>query len=114
MELTSRWRGFISGPGARRATILLVILHLAGCGADLITEQWWLMSAICLVAASGLARAIGYGSWLVLALSWAAGLLAVRWPPARPLYWALLLAMPAAFMAQQSLLDRGLLSCDGP
>jgi hypothetical protein len=114
MGLRSRWAGFLSSRGARRATAVLVILHLAGCGADLVSEQWWLMSALCLVSGSSLAELAGYVLWLVLALSWAVGLLAIRLPSARPAYWALLLAIPAAYIVQQALLASGVLSCDGP
>ena len=112
--MPERWIGFLASPAARRLTVLLLILHVAGCAADLATEQYWLMSAICLTGAGALGQLAGLLLWLALALSWSVGLIALRWPEARGIYWALLAAIPVAHFAQQSLLDRGLLSCDGP
>lgn len=78
------------------------------------TEQWWLMSAICLVSGNALAEWLGLALWLLLALSWTVGLLAIRLPAARLPYGALLLAIPTAYIVQLSLLARNVLSCDGP
>lgn len=72
------------------------------------------MSAICLVSDNALAEGFGMALWLLLALSWTVGLIAIRLPAARPAYGALLLAIPAAYIVQSSLLARGLLGCDGP
>ena len=108
------WAEFISSPVARRITIVLLVLQIGGCVVDLAAEQYWLMSAICLVAASALAQLLGFVLWLILALSWVVGLLALRSPPARPAYWALLSAIPIAYLVQTSLLERGVLGCDGP
>jgi hypothetical protein len=112
--LKERWASFISGPAARRVTILLLVLHAGGCAADLAGEQWWLMSAICLAGAGALAQLLAFLLWLALALSWGVGLLAIRFAPARPAYWALLAAIPIAHLGQTSLLQHGVFSCDGP
>lgn len=112
--MPDRRTGPLARPAARQLTILLLVLHAAGCAADFATEQLWLMAAICLYGAGALVQLAGWLLWLALALSWAVGLAALRWPPARAAYWALLVAIPIAHLAQQSLLDRDLLSCDGP
>jgi hypothetical protein len=112
--LRDGWARFIASRPARRATIALLILQAGGCAADLAAEQYWLMSALCLAGAGGLAQLAGLLAWLALALSWAVGLLAVRFAPARPAYWALLAAVPIAYLVQTSLLRRGIFFCDGP
>ena len=80
----------------------------------MVAEQWWLMSALCMVSGNSLAELLGLLLWLVLALSWGVGLLAIRFPPARSAYWALLASIPIAYLVQTSLLQRGVLGCDGP
>jgi hypothetical protein len=112
--LNKHGSGFVATKSARRLTIVLLVLHTGGCAADLATEQYWLMSAICLAGAGALAGLFGFLFWLLLALSWGVGLLAVRWPTARPVYWLLLAAIPIAHFAQEALLERGVLTCDGP
>ncbi|MFL6843590.1 MAG: hypothetical protein ACJ8ER_01775 [Allosphingosinicella sp.] len=111
----SRWTRFVSGPGGRRLTIALLILQLGGCVLDMQGRQASLMAAFCLAARDDDALVLlGGAVWIVLALSWTAGLFAVRWPILRPIYWSLLAAIPLAWAAQAWLLYRHFLFCDAP
>lgn len=115
MSEGGRWRAFVSGRSGRLLTIGLVTLQVGGCAADLMSEQATAISFFCLVAAdASLLGAAATGIWLVLAFSWILGLVAIRTAGLRPLYWALVLLIPAALAGQGALIERQALRCDGP
>jgi hypothetical protein len=113
--LSGRWSKLASSPKARVATIALLILQLAGCALDLTTEQASLGSAFCLAAPGhGALESLGFALWIVLSFSWLVGLGALRVARLRPLYWALLAAIPLAWLGQAWMIGRHLLFCDAP
>jgi hypothetical protein len=109
------WSGRLSGPRSRLLTVALLTLQLGGCALDLTTEQAVLGSLFCLADPNdGPIELAGSLIWLVLSLSWVAGLAALRWSRLRPLYWSLVAATPLAYAVQAWLLHRHLLFCDAP
>jgi hypothetical protein len=109
------WRDIASGRRARAATIVLLVLQLGACTADLMSEQATLGALFCLAApGNGLIEALGFALWLLLSLSWLVGLAGLRLAPLRPIYWALVAAIPIAWAVQALLLHRRLLFCDAP
>jgi hypothetical protein len=113
--LTRRWTEFAAARKAYLATLALLILQLGGCVVDLVSEQATLMAGFCIaVPGDSVLEWVGSAVWVVLCLSWLAGLVALRVPPLRPLYWGLIAAIPIAWAAQNLLLHRHLLFCDAP
>jgi hypothetical protein len=105
-----------SGRTARRITALLLVLQLAGCAADMVTEQVTAMSFFCMVTQpeNSALETAALVVWLLLAFSWIVGLVAIKVAGLRPIYWVLLLAVPISLASQQALLDNHLIFCDGP
>ena len=101
---------------ARKVTIGLLVLQLAGCGVDLTTSQTSLISIVCLatVPDNPALERVGLLIWLTLSLSWIVGFVAVWREAIRPIYWLLLIAVPIGFTSQQVLLENKTLHCDGP
>jgi hypothetical protein len=92
----NRLSGFVAGRAGRLLTIVLLTTQLGGCAVDMVTEQRVLMAVFCTAAFDdGPLEVASFAVWLVLCLSWFAGLVALRVAPLRPLYWALVLPHPA-------------------
>jgi hypothetical protein len=112
--LTGRWRSLASSRYAVAATAILLSLQVGGCALDLFGPQLSLWSAFCLVTHNAVLDWADAGLYLLLAFSWIAGLLSLRFVGLRPAYWLLFAAIPVALAGQSFLLAAGILSCDAP
>jgi hypothetical protein len=112
--LTGRWRAWSSSRHAVAITAILLSLQVGGCVLDLAGPEASLWSAFCLVTHNAVLDWVGAGLYLLLAFSWIAGLLSLRFVGLRPAYWLLFAAIPAALAVQSLLLSAGILGCDGP
>lgn len=118
MRLTPRARSvrpdFIGRRGAW-LTVGLLVLQLGGCALDTLSKQVALLSMFCTAAPDDEPLVLVSGAvWIVLAFSWIVGLLALVQERLRPIYWALVAAIPLAAGAQFWLLQRNFLYCDAP
>jgi hypothetical protein len=112
--LTGRWRAWSSSRHAVAITAILLSLQLGGCVLDLVGPQASLFSAFCMVTHNAVLDWVGAGLYLLLAFSWIAGLLSLRFVRLRPAYWLLFAAIPVALAGQASLLSAGILGCALP
>jgi hypothetical protein len=102
-------------PNGRALTIVLLMLQLGGCVVDFTSgQQAALWPAVCLVTRNRnfLLETGLFLVWVVLSFSWILGLASLRWTQLRPVYWALILLVPFAYVGHQELLGHRVFSCD--
>ena len=101
---------------ALKATMVFLTLQLTGCAVDMVEPQATVITLFCLATfpENEPLEWAGLLVWFVLTFSWIVGAIALKVSNLRPIYWGLLLCIPAAFAVHNTLLNKEVFSCDAP